>query len=85
MAKLDTDELSWIKWIDSQSWNGWRDRNDALKWAKEETMICESVGWILYESEDRVVISSHKAHGADMVDDVWIIPKSAIIERMRID
>ncbi len=77
---MPDDRLVWIKWVDSSSWAGWRDRE---KFIKEELLkddlVCESVGWVIHEDRETVTIVKDRA-SCGSISDVMRIPRKAILE-----
>lgn len=80
--KEDTDlKAVYIRWIDSSSMIGdgiWTDR-DQINPDNLKPEICETIGWLMHETEDFVTIASsvckNQVHGH------MCIPKVAIVER----
>ena len=66
----------YVRWHDSTSWTRWR----ALPLDDTELCVIETVGILIEEHKDRVVIA-HSVSDADHCDGVLAIPKSAILHR----
>ena len=49
-----------VRWLDHESEATWQDDNDLDKWLKEDS-VCESVGYVVRESEDVLIICAEKS------------------------
>lgn len=67
-----------IDWVDSTSLSGWGQIDD-----KAEMKVC-SIGWLLLNRKDRVVISAHRGFGTktglESYHSQMTIPKRAILK-----
>ncbi len=86
LAKVDIRYVH-VEWVDSNSWNGWRGGLAIKDEAINETLKCESVGLLIEESEDRIVMASSLSFSMDFVtqkelfqnlNGVMAIPKCSI-------
>jgi hypothetical protein len=84
--KPDTSRILYIKWIDpaASATIGWASVEDVM--LHKNGVICESVGFFLYEDRKILVIVGSTAHvsASDEVADVGgdvIMPKVCILER----
>lgn len=73
------NKIIYVRWHDSTSWDHWRN----LPLGDTELCIVETVGHLIEEHKDRVVIG-HSISDAGHCDGVIAIPKSAILERKSI-
>lgn len=76
----------YIEWIDSSSLNGWQDHDTVVKLTP---YYCRSVGLLVYEDDQHIIIATSETYGADgtfkkMYTDPMSIPVSAIIRRFAI-
>lgn len=78
------DRLVWVDWLDSSGTSAWRELKSYQEFAKGHNLSCESVGWVIQESADRVTISSTRSKGTDEVNGNQIIPRCAIVEIVEI-
>ena len=85
-------DLIKVEWIDSNTYHGWHSVADALGWAENGILDCESIGHLVYEDSDRIVLAMNLYFGEDNVPEivtsfgeVMIIPKTAIKTRTSID
>jgi hypothetical protein len=67
----------WIKWIDSVHRSGWK-HTDEVEPSEVEDMTCESVGFLLHETDHAIGIIQSKNHC--QIDAIMEIPKVAILE-----
>ncbi len=79
MAKW-LDKLVWVSWIDSSGISGWRDKEWLQKFAANHNLECETVGWVVQESADRMTLSSTLSKATDEVNGNEIIPRCSILE-----
>lgn len=69
----DKRVLVLVHWVDSSSCPGvWT----AIEEINYELSYCESIGWIMFEDDELMTISSHQT--ANQVSGVMTIPKCAI-------
>ena len=68
-----------IEWIDPFSSGGWLDRETAVEEAKARDRLCKTVGWLLYEDAELVVVAgSVGVMDVDQIGDVFEIPRRVI-------
>lgn len=71
-----------VEWIDSNSVTGWHPETEALMdIERPDHMLCCSIGYVIHEDENKLVITNgFAAQGAGLRDvgDVMSIPKVAI-------
>ena len=67
-----------IKWLDSQAVYNWNSRDEYEKTYKDDLTIT-SVGFVVYESEDRVMLLMN--NGVEQWDMMMCIPKVCIVNR----
>lgn len=76
-----TKRLVFVEWYDSASTDGWR-KVGVHEPIDVEDLLCSSVGWVVEESPDVLVISSHLSHkrGGEInqIHSDMAIPKLAI-------
>lgn len=76
-AKLG--RLVWIRWVDSMSNDCWQSIENSRKASKDVHLTCETVGWIVDESNDRIsLVQSKSAEG--YVNAKMTIPRVAVVE-----
>ena len=66
-----------VRWFDSHYVPGW-----TMEDIDPEPLVCDSVGWIIAETDEAIVLSSHKAHNQRCGD--MTIPKCAITSQRRL-
>ena len=77
----------WVKWVDSTTYSArWYSLREAANYIEEANIICESVGYLLYEDKEKLVICDSIAHGDDdnkkirNIHGIYIIPIASIID-----
>lgn len=75
--------LELVSWIDSiRHADGWQSV-DHYKRESERSLSCETVGWIVHENDDSIMVAQSRMTGKDgAVTEVIQIPKVAITERV---
>lgn len=72
-------KLALIQWLDSHCSAGW----DSLEGFRDETVTCQSVGWLVHQGEISTVIAPHRSVGPEEVADqgngLMTIPTSSIV------
>jgi hypothetical protein len=67
-----------VEWIDSNGLGHWQDKDYMSKWAKDESLLCRSAGYLYEKTKDRIVLvqsESPASLGAGLA-----IPRKAIIK-----
>ena len=54
------DTIWLIEWHDAHSASGWHSKAEIEKFIKQDRCICLTVGWILSETKDEIVVASRK-------------------------
>jgi len=67
-----------VEWVDSSSDDGWEDKHKVEE-EFEESLTCYSVGFLVYESDDRIVLLSHD--GSKQWSTRITIPKVCVVNR----
>lgn len=68
-------KLAIVKWVDSGGRNSWMSMDEA---ERENVCQCESVGWIVSDNEERIVIVQSRDHSNGTVHSTMTIPKVAV-------
>ena len=68
-----------IEWVDSVSEGRWNDKDEALRIATLEAMLHRSVGYLLREDDDMVLIAGSRSENEYNVCDTMQIPKVAVL------
>jgi len=45
-----------VEWLDSGRVDGWEDAQDAVRSALDDPLVCHSVGWLMHEDEQRIIV-----------------------------
>ena len=71
-------KLERIEWIEHQGWgsDGWITRGDVEEWLEACPLRCFSVGWVIHEDDELVVLAASK--NADDFAGITRIVKGAI-------
>lgn len=69
-------KLIYIKWVDSTSFNGWKN----LPLEDSEMCEIETVGYVIENHRNRIVIANSVSN-ANHCDGILVIPKGAILEK----
>ena len=78
-AKDFVDKAEWIYWHDASRWSGgWRDA-DTMR--KQNTSMIHTLGFVLREDKECVVVAQSLDIEHSNVDGVITIPKSTICDR----
>lgn len=78
---LDSMKSVYLEWEDSESLSSW-------KYVDElpiDVHICRSLGWIIKETKDVLVIASSVSSGGDQCTGAIGIPKRAITRRISVE
>jgi len=67
-----------VEWVDSQAFDGWHGSEEMKNW--NDSLVCKSVGYLLRESEDRMVLVMSESFGSGALDNGMTIPRVAIIQ-----
>lgn len=74
----------WIQWIDSNSYTArWYGSDEAIQYAKEDNILCESIGFFLYENDVKIALCESLAYTNGEVTGVHglnVIPLVAILD-----
>ena len=81
--------IVYIEWVDSSSQgrNMWNDVNVVLSGARDNSMKCRSIGFILFEDDDSILLVAHLSGDCEVKmsghcgGDIQI-PKCAITKRV---
>jgi hypothetical protein len=73
-----------IEWLDSASWNDWRDVEWYVKKATREQLLHRSCGYVLADNEDAIMLALSLTDDEDerdrMAAEVMLIPRVAILK-----
>jgi len=82
MTIIEDIDLLMIRWIDTTSYEAWRDLDEVKELT---TSICWAVGWLLYETKSFITIGSMINWDTQDFSSIHVIPKKAIITRYVLD
>lgn len=77
-------EIVYVRWVDSHGWSTWNDARTRIKTGLEQNLMCETVGFLIAESDDRLVVASSisldEETTFDNLTDMEVIPRVAVLE-----
>ena len=74
------DKLVLVEWVDSNGGGGWDEPKTVLRNAEENTLGCETVGWLLAENDRYLLVASSRTTSSDkQVRDAMQIPRCAVL------
>ena len=69
-----------VGWLDTHAEPNWADRAELLDDIKTLNLLCHTVGYVLAETGDRLILAATWSDN-DMVREVVIIPRRVIVSR----
>lgn len=73
-----------IRWVDSGRSDGWESPDSALQDARETSMACETVAWLVGQHPEWVLVSSSRRSDEEVLSTLQI-PRCAITEIKELD
>jgi hypothetical protein len=67
-----------VRWLDAYSYSGWTDREEAIARASKESFEVVSLGFLLEETDDWVLVAMGDM-GGNLVHDPLQIPRSIVL------
>lgn len=67
-----------VRWVDSCGEGGWHQRGDAKREAHEVNLEARTVGFVVDETDDWLLLAMGSMHKGNVVHDTMQIPKTAI-------
>lgn len=50
-----------IVWTDPSDRAAWQHVDDVAEWANDGSYVCESVGWLIYEDDETVIVAARRS------------------------
>lgn len=72
-----------VRWFDTFSFDGWQHVDDAIEWGEGRYEV-KSVGWLIDESEDHILLAGGFSNNDKVMLSIHI-PKVNIIKRIEIE
>ncbi len=72
-----------IRWVDAESWSNWHSDEEVIDRIKSEFHWVDMAGWILYEDEKMIVLSTKQSSGG-FWSNVYKIPKGWVLKRKQV-
>jgi len=82
-AKKIKNQLLLVKWFDTYSSDRWQFIDEAKKWGAEK-LIIHSVGWLIDESKNHILLAGGIQDNQEVAHLLVHIPKSNIVQKIRI-
>lgn len=73
-----TYPLVLIDWIDPWSRGGWADNPEEVNEAWKHDFSCQSVGWLIKEDKDKVMIAASRTANDSQLGDLFMVPRRCI-------
>lgn len=75
-----SDRMVLVRWVDSAGTSGWRPRAEAVAdLDRPSIMACLTVGYLIGEGADAIMVAASIGHDGDAVDNTLQIPRVAIV------
>ena len=68
-----------VEWLDSISEGRWYGKDAVIAEATREAMVHRSLGYLLHENEDMVLLAGSRSETGVMVCDTMQIPRVAVL------
>lgn len=68
-----------VQWLDSVSEGRWHAKDDVIREATYDAMLHRSVGFLVHETEELILLAGSRGENGVMVADTMQIPRSAIL------
>lgn len=86
MKSKTADKIYLIEWHDAHSASGWHNDHEVKDFISRDRCICLSVGWILSETKDEIVMASRRLKWHEKGETEWgmlqKIPKAWIKKKV---
>ena len=73
-----------VRWIDSLGSAGWQQGDSARSEARGESLGCETIGFLLDETDEWLLLAMSRRVEADVISDTIQIPKVAVLEVLKL-
>lgn len=75
----DAARMVEVEWLDSMSEGRWMDTETAISRATREVMLHRSVGYLIHETDDLILLAGSRGESSEHVSDTMQIPRVAIL------
>jgi hypothetical protein len=73
-----------VEWLDSNGTHTWESYDTMLASCRSAGLLCQSVGWVLLDAPDRLVLVPNLAETGS-VQDAMTIPRCAVLSTTILD
>ena len=56
-----SSEVVEVEWVDTTNVAEWMDADELKEFARNKKWVCHNLGWVSYEDEDCIVVSSRRS------------------------
>ena len=68
-----------VEWLDSICEGSWHRRDDVIREATREAMLHRSIGYLVHENDEMVLLAGSRGESGVMVSDTMQIPRVAVL------
>ena len=68
-----------VEWLDAMSEGRWMDTETAISRATREVMLHRSVGYLIHETDDLILLAGSRGETSENVADTMQIPRVAVL------
>lgn len=76
--------LVYVRWRDSSSTDAWQSSAAAFERCNTTNLECESVGFLMEASRDRVTMCMSRGLDLELIGDTLTIPREAVVQIKRL-
>lgn len=69
-----------VEWLDAVSEGRWHGRDAAIREATRDSMLHRSVGYLVHEDIEMVLLAGSRSESGDSIADTMQIPRVAVID-----
>lgn len=68
-----------VEWLDSMTDGGWISKDDAIARATKDAMLHRSVGYLIHETDDMILLAGSRDEYCDQLCGTMQIPRVAVL------
>lgn len=69
-----------VEWLDSVSEGRWHPKDDAIREATRDVMLHRSVGYLVHETDELILLAGSRGEDGANVADTMQIPRVAVLQ-----